>query len=156
MAAGDVLWSAYGTADDLSNSNAFAVADGTAVLSPEVDNSTDLKMFGDLEVSLDATVTSVGADARIEVYMIPAYDGTNYPTPGTTTTFTATQYVGAISAVEVLGTPGATPFQQGTLRKIELPPCKFKLITLNELGVTMVGRTVTLKLRRYSPKVAQS
>lgn len=155
MAAGDVLWQAYNTADDIGGTTYNSLADGSGGLSAEIDNGTGLFMFGDLEVTAGGAITSVGLDARIDVYLVPTYDGTNYPTPGTATTFTGTQYVGSISSVETVGTVAVTNYTNGTLRQIQLPPCKFKIGLVNELGAAMHS-SMTVKMRRYSPKVAQS
>lgn len=157
MAAGDVLWQAYNTADDISNSNAFgSKADGSAGLLSEIDNGVGLFMFGDLEVAAGGAITCVGLDARIDVYLIPTYDGTNYPSPGgTVDVVTGSQYVGSISSVDTAGTVAVTNFTQGTLRGILLPPCKFKVQLVNELGAT-TNATMTVRMRRYGPKVSQS
>ncbi len=155
MSAGDVLWSAYNTADDIGGTAFNSLADAAGAISSEVDNGTGLFMFGDLEVTQGGAVSSSGLDARIDVYLVPVYDGTNYPTPGGATTFTGSQFVGSISSVETVGTVAATNFTNGTLRLIRLPPCKFKIGLVNELGATF-NASVTVKLRRYSPKVAQS
>lgn len=144
-----MTWTAYRTADDIGGTAFNALADGSGGLSSEVDNSFNLDEFGDLEVTAATAIASSGTDARLDVYLVPAYDGTNYPTPGGATTFTGTQFVGPISSVETVGTVAATNFTNGTLRGILLPPTKFKIGIVNELGATTAA-TVTVKLRRYS------
>lgn len=156
MAAGDVLWQAYNAADDIGGTAFNSLADGSGAISAEIDNSAGLFMFGDLEVTQGGAVTSVGLDARIDVYLITAYDGTNYPVPGSGgTTFTGSQYVQSISSVETVGTVAVTNYTNGSAREIRLPPTKFKIGLVNELGAAF-NASVTVKLRRYSPKVAQS
>ena len=151
---GAVTWTAYNTADDISNAGAFnSLADAAGAISSEIDNGSGLYMFGDLEVTQGGAVTSSGLDARIDVYLVPTYDGTNYPVPGGATTYTSTQYVGTISSVETVGTVAVTSFTNGTLRGITLPPCKFKIGLVNELGASFNG-TVTVKMRRYNATVA--
>lgn len=151
---GAVTWTAYGTADDVGGTAFNSLADGSGAISSEIDNSSDLKMFGDLEVTQGGAVTSSGLDARIDVYLIPTYDGTNYPVPGSSgTTFTGSQYVGTISSVETVGTVAVTSFTNGTLRSILLPPTKFKIGMVNELGASF-NSSVTVKLRRYGATVA--
>lgn len=141
-------WSAYNTADDIGGTAFNGVADGSGALLTEIDNSAGY-MFGDLEVSAATAIASSGLDARIDVYIVPAYDGSAYPTPGTATTFTGTQCTGAISSVETVGTVAATNYSQGTLRQIVLPPTKFKVGLVNELGATTAGG-MTVKMRRYN------
>lgn len=150
---GAVTWSAYGTADDIGGTAFNSLADGSGGISSEVDNSADLKMFGDLEITAATAIASSGTDARWDVYLVPTYDGTNYPVPGGASTFTGTQWVGGISSVETVGTVAATNFTNGTLRGILLPPTKFKIGLVNELGATTAA-TVTVKLRRYNATVA--
>lgn len=151
---GAVTWTAYGTADDVGGTAFNSLADGSGAISSEIDNSSDLKMFGDLEVTQGGAVTSSGLDARIDVYLIPTYDGTNYPVPGSGgTTFTGSQYVGTISSVETVGTVAVTSFTNGTCRGLLLPPTKFKIGLVNELGASF-NSSVTVKLRRYGATVA--
>lgn len=151
---GAVTWTAYNTADDIGGTAFNSLADGSGAITGEVANGTGLFMFGDLEVTQGGAVTSSGLDARIDVYLIPTYDGTNYPVPGSTgSTFTGTQYVGAISSVETVGTAAVTSFTNGTLRRIELPPTQFKIGLVNELGASF-NSSVTVKLRRYNATVA--
>ena len=150
---GAVTWTAYGTADDVGGTAFNSLADGSGAIASEIDNSSDLKMWGDLEVTQGGAVTSSGLDARIDVYLVPTYDGTNYPVPGGASTFTGSQYVGTISSVETVGTVAVTSFTNGTLRGILLPPTKFKIGLVNELGASF-NSSVTVKLRRYNTTVA--
>lgn len=150
---GAVTWTAYNTADDIGGTAFNSLADGSGAISSEVDNSTGLYQFADLEVTMGTAVTSVGLDARIDVYLVPTYDGTNYPTPGGASTFTGSQYIGSISSVETVGTVAVTSYTNGTLRSILLPPTKFKIGLVNELGASM-ATSVTVKTRRYNATVA--
>lgn len=151
---GAVTWTAYRTADDVGGTAFNSLADGSGAISSEIDNSSDRDMFGDLEVTMGGAVSSSGLDARIDVYLIPTKDGTNYPTPGGSgTTFTGGQYVGSISSVETVGTIAATNFTDGILTRLQLPPSKFKIGLVNELGAAF-NASVTVKLRRYTPTVA--
>lgn len=151
---GAVTWTAYGTADDVGGTAFNSLADGSGAISSEIDNSTDLKMWGDLEITQGGAVSSSGLDARIDVYLIPTYDGTNYPVPGSTgSTFTTSQYVGVVSSVDTVGTVAATNYTNGTCRSILLPPTKFKIGLVNELGAAF-NASVTVKLRRYNTTVA--
>lgn len=151
---GAVTWTAYNTADDIGGTAFNSLADGSGAISSEIDNSSSLYRWGDLEVTMGGSVTSSGLDARIDIYLIPTYDGTNYPTPGGTgSTFTATQFQGSISSVETVGTVAVTSYTNGTLRQILLPPTKFKIGGVNELGASF-NSSVTVKLRRYNETVA--
>lgn len=151
---GAVTWTAYGTADDIGGTAFNSLADGSGAISSEVDNSGDLKQWADLEVTQGSSVTSSGLDARIDVYLIPTYDGTNYPVPGSSgSTFTGSYFIGTISSVDTVGTVAVTSFTNGVLRSILLPPTKFKIGLVNELGASF-NSSVTVKLRRYNATVA--
>lgn len=151
---GAVTWTAYNTADDIGGTAFNSLADGSGAISSEIDNTSGLYQWGDLEITQGGAVSSSGIDARIDVYLIPTYDGTNYPVPGSSgSTFTGSQYVGFISSVETVGTVAATNFTNGTLRSILLPPTKFKIGAVNELGASF-NASVTVKLRRYNATVA--
>lgn len=151
----NVTWQAYGTADNLIGTASInSLADGSGVILDQVDNRTDKKRFGDLLIILGADVTSVGTDARIDVYLVPAPDGTNYPDPPGSTAADVTEgyYVGYISSVKRAGT--VTNFLSGVLRGIELPPTKFKLVVFNELGASFGASGHTVSLYRYGEAVA--
>ena len=151
---GAVTWTAYGTADDIGGTAFNSLADRSGAITSEVDNSGDLKQWGDLEVTQGGSVTSSGLDARIDVYLIPTYDGTNYPVPGSSgSTFTGSYFIGTISSVDTVGTVAVTSFTNGVLRSILLPPTKFKIGLVNELGASF-NSSVTVKLRRYNATVA--
>lgn len=150
---GSVTWTAYNTADDIGGTAFNSLVDGSGAISGEIDNTSGQFRWGDLEVTQGGAVTSVGLDARIDVYLVPTYDGTNYPVPGGATTFTISQYVGSISSVETVGTVAVASYTNGTQRQIKLPPCKFKIGLVNELGATF-NASVVVKLRRYTETVA--
>lgn len=151
---GAITWTAYNTADDIGGTAFNSLADGSGAISSEVDNSSGLYQYGDLEVTAGGAITSVGTDAEIRVFLVPTYDGTNYPVPGSTgSTFTGSQYVGAISSVEMVGTVAVTSYTNGTFRGLVLPPTKFKIGLVNELGAAMHS-SMTVKLRRYNATVA--
>ena len=48
-------------------------------LSNEIDNSTNKYPYVDLRIAL-ASITPTGADAGLEIYLVPTVDGTTYPT----------------------------------------------------------------------------
>jgi hypothetical protein len=52
--------------------------DTWSALSSEFDNSTNGYMFMDIEVDL-ASITPTGADAAIEIYVVPSVDDTQFP-----------------------------------------------------------------------------
>lgn len=152
---GAVNWAAPRTADSIGGSAFNSLADAAGALSSEVDNSTDRDMFGDLELTQGGAVTSSGTDARVDVFLIPCPDGTTYPDPpgSTAANVPGSYFVGSMSSVDAVGTPAAVSFTRGVLRQITLPPFKFKILLVNELGAAF-NASVTLKLNRYNATVA--
>lgn len=141
----DFLWDTPGSADTLiAGSSLNALADAAGVIGSEINNTTDRKTHMDVWVVVDTDITSVGTDARLDLYLVPAPDGTNYPDPpgSTAADVTGTYYVGAISSVKRAGT--VTNFTSGVLRGISIPPWKFKIVLFNELGAALPSNNNTL------------
>ena len=59
-----VTWTAYNTADDVGGTAFNSLADAAGAISSEIDNSTGLYRWGDLEITQGGAVTSVGLGAR--------------------------------------------------------------------------------------------
>ena len=107
-----------------------------------IDNSTNLKLYCDIEVVLASAVTAGSGAPNVSVYLIPAPDGTNLATPPGSSAAAAPgiYFVGNILA------NASASFTRGTLRGVVLPPGKFALLIQNNLGVafpTSSSNTVT-------------
>lgn len=138
------LWSTPGSADTLvAGSDLNALADGAGVIGAEIDNTSDRKTHMEVWVKVDTDRTTNGTDARIDLYLIDAPDGTTYPDPpgGTPADITETYYKGSISSVRRAGT--FTNFTSGHTT-IAIPPRKFKLVLFNELGQALPSNNNTL------------
>jgi hypothetical protein len=146
------VWSTPGSAEALfTGASLNALADGAGVIGAEIDNSSDRKTLMDIRAVVDTDVVSVGTDARLDFYLIPAVDGTNYPDPpgATAADVTATYFVGSISSVKRNST--VTNFLSGTLRAVMIPPYRFKIIVFNELGAALPANANTvIQGRRYN------
>ena len=113
------IWNTPGTADVLVTGAALnALADGAGVIGSEIINSSDRKTLMDSWFKVDTDMTSVGTDARLDLYLIPAEDGTNYPDPpgATAADVPGTYFIGSISSVKRAGT--VTNFTSGVLRSV--------------------------------------
>jgi len=115
-------------------------------LSAEIDNSVSLFLFADIEFDL-GSITPTGADAAVELYLVPSVDDTQYPTfteTGSADEQENNQYfVGAVTLsldAEV---------QIHTIRGIELPPGKFKLGVRNRANVGLAASANTIKWRPW-------
>jgi hypothetical protein len=152
----DFLWDTPGSADTLvAGASLNALADGSGVIGSEIDNTSARKTLMDIWLKVDTNITSVGTDSRVDLYLIPAPDGTNYPDPpgATPADITPNYYVGSISSVKRDGS--VTNFTSGVLRGVQIPPWKFKIAMFNELGAALPSNANTL-LYGYRYNVADA
>lgn len=122
--------------------NSLAAGTYSGVLT-EIDNTTNLYLYGDLEVALGADLTCAAGTPYIGVFLVPTLDGTNYPNPPASTGAVPGNYwVGNIIA------NASATFRRGFLRGIILPPFKYKFDLYHGLhGSTAwnsTGNTATL------------
>lgn len=152
-----VSWSTPGSADTLvTGASLNGIADAAGVIGAEIDNTTDLKPFIDIELAFD-TATGSGTDAYVGVYLIPAVDGTNYPTPpgsgGTAAHISPHYWVGSILAVDQGGT--ARTLTRGVIQGVRCPPFKFRVVLVNQLNAAFpANNNSTCKGFRYGEAVA--
>lgn len=116
-------------------------------LSNEVDNSTNLYMFADVEVVLGSAAFT-GTDSGIEVYLIPSVDGTNYPT--WTGNGTSDEQENNGFFVGFVPTTGTTAAQRAVLRDVELPSGKYKWAFRNRGNVTLAASGNSASWRPHS------
>lgn len=111
-----------------------------SAVSPVLDNGTNLDQFGIAQ--LDVTFgTNPTVDTTVDLFAVPAPDGTNYEDGGGAVKPAAAYYCGSFQLRAV-----TTPQKIATSR-FELPPCKVKFVVFNNnTGQTFAasGNTVTL------------
>lgn len=127
-----------------------SLADGANKIGAAISNDagTELDLYIMLELYLAAT-SSRDADNRVDVYLLPTVDGTNYayggdsqdPDPGT--------WVGQFVPI-----PSTTTACYMTISQIQIPPTDFKLLLMNEIGVAFASSGNTLKYKIYSLEAA--
>lgn len=100
----------------------------------EYDNSLNLYMFGlfELNVTFGSAPT---ANSTVDLYLIPAPDGTNYDDAITGASGTApiTSFLGGFP-LRAVTTAQKIPLGAGLRGNIALPPTKFKLFAINRSG----------------------
>ncbi len=131
----DQTWGAPAAADTLIIGSAMnALASGAGVVGAEVDNSAARYPFMDIFLSVDTDRASSGTTARIDFYLMAAPDGSNYPDPPGSTALDVTPgyFIGSIPSVKQDGT--VTNFLSGWLRRVEIPPFRFKIVMIQTLG----------------------
>lgn len=122
-------------------------------LSDEVDNTTNLYAFADLDLVLGSAAFT-GADSGIEVYIVPTVDGTNYPDwTGNSTSDAPEQGHYFAAFLPLKAATAAKRVVSSSGDAIELPQGKFKFGIRSRANVTLAASGNTLYFR---PKSYQS
>ncbi len=143
-------WSGYGTPFTLIAGSSFNnIATGSWITSGStlLNNGTNKDQLVDIELVLPSAITAGSGTPRVDVYVVPAPDGTTAMTPpGTSAGLTPPQYfVGAIHA-----NPSVS-FTSGTLREVVLPPGKFVVTVQQNLGAnTPTSNSATFQAYPYN------
>jgi|GEM_PF-2149116 len=120
-------------------------------LSDEIDNSTNKYAFADLDLVLGSAAFT-GADAGIEVYMVPTVDGTNYPDwSGNSTTDAPEQSHYFVAFLPLKASTAARRVVSSSQAAIELPNGKFKFGIRSRANVSLAssGNTLYYRSRSY-------
>lgn len=145
-----LLFQAYHAADTaVAGTSLNALATAGYAMGAAIDNSADLLTDADLLIVLSSAVTAGATNPNVSVWVLPAIDGTNYPTPpgGTAGAAPNNLWVGSIIV------PASSSVSALTLRGILIPPCLFKVQIQTNLGVTLPAtNTSTCQLYRYGLK----
>ena len=121
-----------------------SIADDANAISGEIDNTSALRLFEDLEFLLkDNGSYSPSSGGVIEVYLLASIDGTNYPDGSTSIDPASTCFVG-----HFLPRPVSVD-QRMMLRDITIPALKYKYLLINKTGMDFVTGN-TLKGVSYS------
>lgn len=117
---------------------------GSAINNTPTDGTTISYDMGDLTITLSSAVTAGTGAPSIIVWILPAVDGTNYPSPP-----------GGTAGAAPLGLSYAFPMVASTSTQtivcpnIPLPPYNFKVMIQNNLGVAFPStNTSTCQLQR--------
>lgn len=139
-------WNAYSAAVNYLTTELNSLANGGWALSGLINNSVNLRVYSDIDVVLSAAVTAGSGNPTLDLYLIPAPDGTNSANPpgGTAGAVPVTYFVGAIAA------NASASFTRGTLRGIILPPGYFRIALQNNLGAALPATGNTAKGYEYT------
>ncbi len=125
-----------------------SLANAALVLGAEYDNSTGLYLYGlfELNVTFGSNPT---AGNTVDLYIIPAPDGTNYDDAVTGAAGTApiTTYAGGFP-LRAVTTAQKVPLGLG-LTLVNLPPTKFKVAVKNGSGQAFPSSGSTIKMIPY-------
>lgn len=125
-----------------------SLASAAAALGVEYDNSTNLYLWGLFELNVTFG-TNPTANSTVDLYLIPAPDGTNYDdaVTGAAGSAPATSYVGGFP-LRAVTTAQKVPVGAG-LQLISLPPAKFKAFVVNRSGQAFPASGSTVKMVPY-------
>lgn len=122
-------------------------------LSDEVDNTTNLYAYADLDLVLGSAAFT-GTDSSVEIYIVPTVDGTNYPDwTGNSTSDAPEQTHYLVDILPLKAATAAKRVVSSSQAAIELPQGKFKFGMRSRANVTLAGSGNTLYFR---PKSYQS
>lgn len=122
--------------------NALAATTGKAV-SPVVDNSVNLDLFDDLQLSVTFAVAPT-AGTVVELYLLPSIDaGTDYPDGSTAIAPQSALFVAGFTVRAV-----ATA-QKMITRGVALPPGLFKYLLINTTNQAFPASGSTLERSPY-------
>jgi len=130
----------------LASTELNSLANGSGAIGAEYDNATNLYLMGLFELNVTFG-TNPTAGALVNLYIVPAPDGTNYddaPT-GASPAVPATEYVGGFPC-RAVSTAQKIPLGGGGQGLVQLPPCKFKAYLLNNSGQAFPASGSTLKM----------
>jgi hypothetical protein len=134
-----------GSIATLASTELNALANNDAALGAEYDNATNLYLWGLFELLVDF-VSAPTVDTPVELYLIPAPDGTNYADGDGTPTAPANCYVGCFV---MRATTAAMRLVLGIDHRVDLPPTKFKALVYNKSGQAFPATGSTLKMVPY-------
>lgn len=120
-----------------------SLADGSNAISAEIANETDLDMFADFELNVTFGTAPAGEQA-VELYLIPALDGTNYA-DGSGSVDPAKALLAGVFEVRAV-----TSAQRVGVWGVRLPPSDFKVLVINEAGQAFPASGSTVQYRRYN------
>ena len=127
-----------------------SLANNAAALGAEYDNATNLYLFGlfELNVTFGSAPT---AGKTVDLYIIPAPDGTNYDdnTTGASGAAPATCFVGSFP-LRAVTTAQKIPLGLAAQGYVQLPPTKFKVFVVNNAsGQSFPSSGSTVKMVPY-------
>lgn len=127
----------------LGGSGSFAL--GAAINNTPTDGTTIGYDLGDLTITLSSAVTTGSGAPTLTVYILPAVDGTNYPTPpGGSAAAAPASYIGGT----YIAVPSVSTSSFSVLN-MQIPPYNFKVMIQNNLGVALPAtNTSTCQMQR--------
>lgn len=111
--------------------NAVATAQISA-LGTDFDNTSTLYQYALVDIILNSAITSGTGSPFFGIYLIPAPDGSTFPTVGSGATLTPSTY-----QVSYIGMMASASITRATSVPFIIPPFHFKLQLLNQSGAPL-------------------
>lgn len=108
------------------------------------DASSELTLYGDFILSLALQASARDSGARVDLYLLPRSDGTNYPYGSDSLVPSNNQFVGSFLF------DAAITARHAILRNIILPPMDFQVLVINQTGQAFASSGNILRFRRYN------
>lgn len=139
-----IKWEA-GSDSSVITTGLNSLANDANAVSSEIDNTTDLYLFDDVEWNNATLGYTPSAGAVVELYIAQIQlDGTGYEDGDDGTIDPpASNLVGVFNIRE------STAAQTHILRQIPIPPDKFKYVVINKTGGTLPSSGNTVRRRPY-------
>lgn len=141
-----------GSIQTLASTELNSLANGSSALGAEYDNATNLYMWGLFEINV-TWGTNPTAGALVNLYLIPAPDGTNYDDGSGSVAPPVTAYIGGFPVRAVTSAQKVQLGGPGVPALVPLPPTKFKAVVTNNSGQAFPASGSTLKMVPYRLQV---
>ncbi len=126
-----------GTISTVLDTSLIDLASNALVVSSAFDNSSNLHLWAEVEISATFATTPV-VNSGVSVWFLRNLDGTNYEDGDTSIT--------PARAPDLVLPVRAVSTQQRVTRRCAIPPGTFKILLKNETGVALSASGHTLKL----------
>ena len=129
-----------GSISTVISSGLNTLADDANAISSEIDNTSYVYLFNDVELYTSTLGYTPTAGAAVELYLVEALDGTNYEDGDASIDPPAANLVGVFN-IRI-----STAIQRHVMRQIPIPPAKYKYVVINKIGTSMAASGNTLKV----------
>jgi hypothetical protein len=119
-------------------------------VSQEINNSSGLYLFNDIELFLNNNNQIFKQGSFIELYLLSAINNVDYEDGGTLINPSPSSLVGVFNVMS------SVVSQRQTLKQITIPPCKYKYLIINKTGEVLPSSNNTIKIIPYRYKTIQS
>jgi len=139
-----VNWENYPSATTYLSTELNSLASSANKLGAAIDNSTNGKRFIDIEISLAAQSSARSSNARVDIYVLPSIDGTNFTYGDDSTDPPLNTWLASVSF------DATTTARRNVTRHHDAPAGQFKMLVMNETGQAFGATGNTVKYVLYS------